>query len=312
MIYTVTLNPAVDKQITVPTVSLGTVLRASAVQSDPGGKGFNVSRALKMQDVPSCALGFVGGATGDFLVTALEELGIKTDFVRVAEPTRTNVSVVSETEGPHLKVNEAGPTIDANALDLFLSKVRDLAQAGDWWVLAGSLPPGVPTDIYTNLTAVLSDAGANVVVDTSGSALKSCIDAKPALIKPNHHEAAALLERSIDTLSDAAEAALQLHNGGIPYVVISMGAEGAVLATNGVAHIAEAPEIVERNPIGAGDSMVAGLVNKLSAQLPAADALAWGIATGAMSASLDGTAFGSSMQIAELVKQVELEHYGEE
>ncbi len=304
MIYTVTLNPAVDKQITVPTVSLGTVLRASAVQSDAGGKGFNVSRALKMQGTNSCALGFVGGATGEFLIKALADVGVDTDFIQVSEATRTNVSVVSEGEGPHLKVNEAGPTIDEATVGQFLTKVESLAQAGDWWVLAGSLPPGVPADIYATLTKLLSEQGVNVVADTSGAALEACIAAKPALIKPNHHEASVLLGREIDTLADAAAAAIELQARGVDYVVISMGGDGAVLATDNTAYVAEAPTIVERNPVGAGDAMVAGLVKQLSEGNSAAEALRWGIATGAVSASLDGTAFGSNAEVAELASQV--------
>ncbi len=298
MIYTVTLNPAIDKQITVDTVALDTVLRATAVQVDAGGKGFNVSRALATQGVQNCALGFVGGAEGDFLTTALEEQGVQTEFVRLSQPTRTNVSVVGTHGDAHFKVNEAGPTIDSTAEQALISQVRTLAKQGDWWVLAGSLPPGIDRDIYNTLATIIRDAGAFVALDTSGNALANALAFGADLVKPNHHEAAELIGKPISTLAEAAAAALDLQAQGGRYVVISMGGQGAVIAANGQAWQAEAAPIEEQNPIGAGDAMVAGLVRRFSEGATGADALQWGMATGAVSASLTGTDFGTNEQVS--------------
>src|SRR5512133_1604303 len=138
MIYTLTLNPAVDRELTVPAMEYDAVLRASKCQVDFGGKGFNVSRLLKGLDVPSTAVGFLGGKAGETLQAGLQSLGIGTDFVWVPEETRTNISIVTPGGGHYIKVNEQGPTVDtAKQLEL-LEKIEGLASSGDWWVLAGS------------------------------------------------------------------------------------------------------------------------------------------------------------------------------
>ena len=167
MICTVTLNPAVDRELTVDTIVFDTVLRASEWQVDCGGKGFNVARMLKSLGTPSIALGFAAGKSGEMLQGILEGLGIETDFVWVAGETRTNVSIVSADNENYVKVNEPGPTISESDLTTLADKIRDRVQAGDWWVLAGSLPPGVPADYYSELIDIIQSAGARVFLDTS-------------------------------------------------------------------------------------------------------------------------------------------------
>ncbi|MGB5061040.1 MAG: PfkB family carbohydrate kinase, partial [Candidatus Promineifilaceae bacterium] len=171
MIYTVTLNPAVDKELVVPELAFDSVLRAGKTRVDFGGKGFNVSRMLQALGSESTAIGFAGGKSGDLLREGLESLGIGIDFVPVSGETRTNVSVVTEPASHYLKVNEPGPTISASELDELRRKVRALSREGDWWVLAGSLPPGVPTAVYAHLIADIQAAGGRVILDTSGEAL---------------------------------------------------------------------------------------------------------------------------------------------
>ncbi len=149
MIYTLTLNPALDRELTVPALALDTVLRASESRVDCGGKGFNVSRMLASLGAQSVALGFAGGHTGAMLRDGLAALGIATDFVWITGETRTNVSIIVGDEGHHIKVNEAGPTVSADELAALAQRVRELARAGDWWVLAGSLPPGCPPTAST-------------------------------------------------------------------------------------------------------------------------------------------------------------------
>ena len=144
MIYTVTLNPAVDKELVVPAIEFDAVLRSQQINIDFGGKGFNVSRQLQSLGVASVALGFAGGSGGEQLRHGLASLGIDTDFVWVAGETRSNISIVTEPTSHYVKVNEPGPLISENELVALREKVAKQAKPGDWWVLAGSLPPGGP------------------------------------------------------------------------------------------------------------------------------------------------------------------------
>src|SRR5690606_10827238 len=164
------------------------VLRATSWQVDYGGKGFNVSRMLLRLGAPSVALAFAGGKSGELLHDGLAALGITTSFVPVPDETRTNVSIVSETEDKYIKVNEPGPTITSAAQRAMLARIQALASPGDWWVLAGSLPPGVPANFYARIITLLREAGARPVLDSSGEPLRAGTQAAPELVKPNDVE----------------------------------------------------------------------------------------------------------------------------
>ncbi|HEY0739122.1 MAG TPA: 1-phosphofructokinase [Herpetosiphonaceae bacterium] len=302
MIYTVTLNPALDRELTVPALSFNDVLRAESVQNDVGGKGFNVSRMLASLGAESVALGFAGGPVGTWLREGLEALGIATDFVQIAGETRTNISIVATGHDQHIKVNEAGPTISADEQQQLRAKIRHLAQAGDWWVLAGSLPPGIAPTYYADLIHDIQAAGAKVLLDTSGAALTAGIAAQPFLAKPNSSEASTLTGIPIAAPDDALRAAAAI--AGVAVVVISMGKDGALLVQSGHGWQATPPRIAESNPIGAGDSMVGGLVWALSRDLPPQDALRWAVACGAATASKPGTAVGSYADVERLQDEV--------
>jgi 1-phosphofructokinase family hexose kinase len=307
MLYTVTLNPAVDRELTVPAIEFDSVLRATACQVDFGGKGFNVSRVLKSLGAASVALGFAGGKSGELLRDGLHSLGIDTDFVWIDGETRTNVSIVSPAQKRYVKANEPGPTISVNEQAALLQKIQGLAKKGDWWVLAGSLPPGVPDSMYADITACVQANGARVLLDTSGDALQYGCQAGPYLVKPNAYEAHKLTGLPVDTLPQIIAAAAAIQDMGATSVVVSMGKDGAMLYEDGKAWIAHSPRIEERNPIGAGDSMVGGLVWGLQAGYDTAEALRWGIACGAATASLSGTAVGSRDMVEALLDRVQIE-----
>ena len=306
MIYTLTLNPAVDRELTVPAIEFDRVLRATAWRVDCGGKGFNVSRMLISLGMPSIALGFAGGKSGGLLRDGLADLGIETDFVWVEGETRTNVSIVSEGHDHYVKANEPGPVVSAGKQQELIEKVRALAKAEDWWVLAGSLPPGLPDDIYAQIIHILKAAGAFAVLDTSGSALLAGCDAGPYLLKPNAFEARALSGLPVANQLEITAAALAIQARGVQQVVISLGKDGAILTGGQDTWFAASPTIEELNPIGAGDSMVAGLVWGLSQGYSPVEALRWGVACGAATASLSGTAVGTPDLVASLATEVSL------
>ena len=306
MIYTLTLNPAVDREMTVPALAYDTVLRASDWQVDPGGKGFNVSRMLASLGTKSVALGYAAGRSGEFLRDSLESLGIETDFVWVEGETRTNVSIISSSNGQYIKANEPGPTIGLADQEKLLAQIEAKAQPEDWWVLAGSLPPGVPTTIYADIIAIVQAAGAQTILDTSGDALKASCKARPFLVKPNDVEAGKLTGLPVQSRPEIVAAAQAMRAFGVENVVISLGKTGAMLINDENAYFAASPSIQEGNPIGAGDSMVGGLVWALNQNLETAEALRWGVACGAATASRKGTAVGSQEQVESFIKQIEI------
>ncbi len=307
MIYTVTLNPAVDRELTVPTMEFDAVLRATESRVDFGGKGFNVSRLLQGLAAPSTAIGFLGGGAGELLQAGLQSLGIGTDFVWVPGETRTNVSIVTQSHDHYLKVNEKGPSVAAAKQQELLNKIDALAQRGDWWVLAGSLPPGVADDFYARIVAVLNRHGSQAMLDASGAPLRRGCAENPYLVKPNAQEARALTGLPMDTPAEIAAAATEIHKLGAQNVVVSMGKAGALLHTPEGTWLTHSPKIVEKNPIGAGDSMVGGLVWALTQGLAVKESLGWGVASGAATASLNGTEVGSRPLIEQLYAQVQYE-----
>jgi len=307
MIYTLTLNPAIDRELTVAEVQFDAVLSAVKSQVDFGGKGFNVSRLLRSLGMPSTALGFVGGRTGDRLKHGLQALDIGTDFVSIPSETRTNISIVTPEHDHYIKVNEKGPLVDEPKQRELLDKIASIAAAGDWWVLAGSLPPGVPDSFYAQIIEILDVHQAISILDTTGESLRLGCEAKPFLVKPNAEETQKLTGLPVDTVSQIAVAAMELRKMGAQNVVISLGKKGALLQTPECSWLIHSPKIKEKNPIGAGDSMVGGLVWALSQGYPLKESLGWGAASGAATASMSGTEVGSRTLIEELFQQVTYE-----
>lgn len=304
MIHTITLNPAVDRELTVPEIIYDEVLRATEARIDFGGKGFNVSRILIGLGTPNKAVGFIGGRSGELLQDGLQSLGIATDFVWVPGETRTNVSIVTQSNDRYIKVNEKGPQIDAARQVELLEKIDQLAKPGDWWVIAGSLPPGISADYYAKIVHVLNAKHSQVLLDTSDEALRFGLSEKPYLVKPNALEAHVLTGLPVDTPQQIKTVAAAVRQLGAQNVVISMGKQGALLQTDEGTWLTHSPKIKEMNPIGAGDSMVGGLVYALSQGYSVKESLGWGVASGAATASLPGTQVGTLPLIEYLLPHV--------
>jgi 1-phosphofructokinase family hexose kinase len=305
-IFTITLNPGIDRELTVPAILFDNVLRSTSIKIDFGGKGLNVSRMLKELGTPSTALGFIGGKSGEFLQEGLESLGILTDFVWTEGESRTNFSLISEQANHHIKVNEPGPTITTEEQNKLYEKISDRCQPGDWWIISGSLPPGVPADYYSKLITTIQSHQGKAILDTSGNALAEGCRALPYLVKPNQFELSDLTNLPVKSNQQVLLAAEKVRVMGPSIVIVSLGKVGALLTTKKDSFLVNSPTIKERNPIGAGDSLTAGLVWAFSQGISMEESLRWGVACGAATTSLDGTAVGTFELVKELFPMTEV------
>ena len=307
MIYTVTLNPAIDKEYKVPHLLFDEVLRMESMQIDFGGKGFNVSRMLKALKTDSVALGFVGGHTGDVIAEGLKGLGIQTDLTRILGETRTNTSIIEKATPHHIKINERGPVVSDSEIEVFLDKVRLRAKSGDYWVMAGSLPNNVPNDIYAKIIHQLKAAGAYTILDTSGVPLRFGLDAKPFLIKPNLDELGQIFDLNIENTTILGDIVAKIHSFGLKNVLVSLGRDGAFLSDSHSQWKGHAPSITVQNPVGAGDAMVAGMVWRLQLGDSLKEAFPWSIACGTAAAKQSGTRMPSLETVRDFKAQVKIE-----
>lgn len=288
MIVTLTPNPSVDRAVTIDALRRGEVHRATDVRVDAGGKGLNVARAITAQGGEAVAVLPSGGPEGRLLEGLLADAGVPSRVVPIAGAVRMNISVL-EPDGTTTKLNEPGPALSPAEVDALLDATGDAIAGATWVVGCGSLPPGAPVDLYARLVERARAVGVRVAIDSSGAPLAAAIAAVPDLVKPNHEELAELVGHPLPTLGDVRAAADELVASGIGTVAVSLGADGALLVTaDEVAH-ARATIVAAVSTVGAGDCMVAGMVNGLSRSLRPADALAEGVAWGAAAVTLPGT-----------------------
>ena len=307
MIATVTLNPALDKSIYVDRLHPNDTNRILRVEVDAGGKGINASRVLKELGSETIALGFVGGKIGSFIEHVLENEGIPTDFVQVKADTRTNVCIQELTGSPPTMLNEPGPNIAEDDFDKLFDKVRKVARESSFVIFGGSLPPGVPKDIYKLLVNAAQESDSKAILDSDGEPMRLGMKSMPYMIKPNREEAERLVSLRVKNVGEAVRAANILARNGVKLVVISMGADGAVACSAGEVWQAVPPKVTPVSTIGSGDSMVAGIAHILSKGGSLGEALKLGAAAGAATAMTDGTEICSHHQVQDLLKKVRLE-----
>ena len=290
MIATVTLNPALDKTMAIPGFAVGGTNRASIERIDAGGKGINVAKAARQLGCPAVALGFLAGANGRWIADALHAMGIPCDFVWVPGETRVNLKIKDPVTGTETEINEPGFPVGADHLESLQRKVEQQAAQCSVMVFSGSLPPGVPPEIYAEFIRIARNGGAQTILDTTGAALKHGIAAGPDLIKPNRAEAEELLETTIDGEAALVGAARRFLAMGARVVVLSLGADGALAVSPRERWRACSPSVPAASSIGAGDAMVAALAFAMTRGLALADALRLATAAGAASAATNGSA----------------------
>ena len=284
MILTVTLNTSIDKLYLVESIHPETVMRVKEVHNTAGGKGLNVSRVSAKLGEPVTATGFVGGFNGQYLESLISQPLVRCAFTYVQGETRSCINCWDLSNGHSTEYLEPGQPVTQEDIGRFLSDFSARLPEADVVTISGSVPQGVPEDFYCELIRLCRTTGVPVLVDTSGSRLIAAVKEKPVFIKPNEDEIAQLTGHYILSRGEAVQALTELHGSGIPYVVLSMGEEGALLACDqGVFH-GRPPKITPRNTVGCGDSMVAGFAVGFARRLPIEETFRMALAVSAANA----------------------------
>jgi len=308
MIATVTLNPSLDEWIELDRFTPGSLNRAANFSRYPGGKGLNVSRVIRVLGGATHAFGLAGGADGDILRGLIRRLRIPHTFLPVPGTTRNNYKLLIRRPASFTEINTPGPAASRRVLDGVRRRLAGLRPFPDCLVLSGSLPPSCPSSTYADWIRRFRGR-APVVLDASGAALHDGLAAGPWLIKPNRQEAETALGSRIRGLRGALEAGQALLRRGPSLVILSLGGEGAVLASRAEGRrgwIAVPPKVTVASAVGAGDSLVGGFVHAWAKGRPLVEALRLGVACGSATAMTPGTELCHRADVMRLVTRVKI------
>ncbi len=278
MILTFTPNPSLDLTYELDELVRGEVQRSEFMSVEAGGKGINVTRNLIANGAASQAVAPVGGPSGEQFLSLLEGAEVDLIQVPVDGAVRMNVSLAEE-NGVGTKINASGSQLSEYELERMLSKTADAARGATWVAACGSMPLGVPENLYARVVSLARDAGCRSAVDSSGPPLAAALEEGPDLIKPNLEELSELVGRELATFGDVLEAAKEVWAGGVGNVLVSLGADGAILLDGEGALHADTPPFTPRSTVGAGDSLLAGFLFAAGdREAVLVEAVAWGAA----------------------------------
>ena len=260
MIYTLTLNPALDYTIKLENLYLGKINITKETEILPGGKGINVSTALKNLEIESIAIGFISGFTGKEIERKLNENNIKTEFIGLEnQNSRINIKIIEKTK--ETAINTKGPNILKEDIEKLYKKIEKI-EDGDFLVLSGSIPNGIDQDIYEKICEKLKNKNIKIIVDSTNDLLLKTLKFKPFLIKPNKPELEEIFKTKIKNKKEAIKYAQVLKEKGAKNIIVSMGEEGAIFIDENKNKYnigALKPKKIV-NTVGAGDSMIAGFL----------------------------------------------------
>ena len=288
-IVTITLNPSIDKSTSVKAIVPEKKLRCAEPKFEPGGGGVNVSRAIKKLGGNSTAVYFAGGYSGKFFTSLLEQEGIDSLVVPIEHTTRENMIVVDDSNNLQYRFGMPGPTVKPEELELFFELLANMKEV-EYIIVSGSLPEGVDDDFFSKLVAICTQIKARLIVDTSGEPLRKAINEGVFMIKPNLGELSML--NGVEELDDAdvvASARSIIDKGGAEVIVVSMGAAGATLVTRDEVFYCPSPTVRKKSTVGAGDTMVAGMVLAMCDKYSLQDVLRYGVAAGTATTMNAGT-----------------------
>lgn len=308
MILTVTMNPSVDISYPLDALKLDTVNRVSTVSKTPGGKGLNVTRVLSEVGEDVVATGLVGGKLGGFIKEKLDQAKIGNQFFDIRGDTRNCIAILHE--GLQTEILEAGPSIAPDEATTFLQHFKELSKDFDVIVISGSLPAGLPSDYYATVISLANANQTKVVLDCSGQALQDVLDQseKPFVIKPNTEELAQLVGREVtDDIEDLMATLNQDLFDGIEWIIVSLGAKGAFAKHGDKFYRVRIPKIEVVNPVGSGDSTVAGIASALVQGFSDADLLKRANVLGMLNAQEEMTGHVNMSNYETLFNQIQVE-----
>ncbi len=308
MVITVTLNPAMDKTLTIVDFTIGDVNRVSKLRYDIGGKGINVSKVLKNFGIESTCTGFLGGLWKETFQVELTKRKINNSFINISHDTRTNTKIVDSINETYTDVNEPGPNISKVEMDEFLIKFKSLCSPSDIVVLSGGVSPSVSKDIYRKLIKTAKEKGSFVILDADGELLKEGIKEKPDVIKPNEHELELLLNKTLGNEDEIISEATKLIESGVGSILISRGHKGAIYVTGNEALYCKGLKVPVKSTVGAGDSMVAALVYSKINNFSNENTLKYAVASGTAAVCLEGTEACDLKSVNEFIKKLNVEN----
>lgn len=304
MICTITFSPCIDKSASVPSMQPEKKLRCSAPVLEPGGGGINVARAVNKLGGEALAIYPAGGYTGQYFSDLLRREQVPCHVIPSSEETRENIIILDESTQNQYRFGMPGTALQEREWQSCLDACQNLSEGG-WVVASGSLPPGVPPDVYSRLARIVKKNGGSLIVDTSGEALHHALQEGVFLVKPNLGELATLVGKEVLGVQEAAQAArMIIQQGGAVCVLVSMGKSGALFVTADRSVLLHAPQVIRKSTVGAGDSMVAGLVFSLSAGKLLEEAVRYAVACGTAATMNPGTALCKKEDADRLFSQV--------
>ncbi len=310
MFLCVSLNPAIDMRLRLERLQVGSLNRAMSACPAPGGKAAHVAMVLKTLGADPLWLGFAGGATGKQLIEGLQGLSIRVQEIPTTACTRTNLEIV-ENDGGVTEILEPGQSITDEELrqcEKTLTDILDQANEQPTVIFSGSLPQGVPPDIYKTLIELAHDFDSRVFVDTSGDPFKFALAGKPDFVKPNREEAESWSAQTIDNPTSAKRIIATILDAGAAAGAISLGSAGLVWhSMNGDALFADAPKLSARSCVGSGDATLAGFAFAAQQRLPAAEAVRLAVACGSANCLAPGPGRACAKDIASLKDQIRVE-----
>lgn len=309
MIYTVTLNPTLDITYVLEDITFGEPVKALEVLKSPGGKGINVARALRAMGTDSVAVAMIGGYVGEEVLDLLHDEGLILQIAKIKNDTRTNVIILGRDDNKELVIRAAGPPVEATETEKLTNLIFQIAQAPEILVLSGSLPPGIDDDIYYWITMEGKSRGSKVVIDSEGPPLAEGVKASPYLIKPNIAELEELAGGKLEGEREVIDYARTLTAVGVEIVVVSLGDKGALLVTGDAVLRGTVPAI-RADTVGAGDSMVAGLVMGILQGLPLERVFRIGLASSVSAIMNNGPGLAEPESFAKAFPQVKVELVG--
>jgi 6-phosphofructokinase 2 len=289
-IYTLTLSPAIDKSSSVDHVIAENKLRCEDPIFEPGGGGINVSRAIKKLGGDSVAVYTKGGPAGELLERLLSREKIVQRIIQTESWTRENFIVVETASNRQFRFGMPGAHISEKEWKECLDTIKDSSTIIDYMVVSGSTPPGVPPSFYSHLSKIVKEKNARLILDTSGEPLKKAMEQGIFLLKPNLKELSDLVGSELRNIAEQEAAALKIiKQGRIEILAVSLGASGALIASKDGVFNVPAPSVSKKSTVGAGDSMVAGMVLSLARGFGLEDTLKYGVAAGTAATMNEGT-----------------------